>query len=516
MALEMKKEIRSLQTDLLVDLSLLTLCALLLSQAIMVIMMRIELPRELEAVARPLLESAFLELEREAKSNPSLPVDQVWALVKERADPTQMISLSIGSTDLKDLPTQALIHQSLHPEEERLFGLIPYRTSYVYVAQSLNSEIILLRWSMSSFQNLLTSFKFRLFFLTLVIEVILVFLAYWLLFRRNILDPIASLGQVSTRFLQEDWSARVPIGRQDELGKVGEALNEMAHKIEEKEKKLVLTIESLRSANEELELRQNEQLQIEKLASIGRLAAGVAHEVGNPLGAISGYVDILRRSLQKSQVLGAEDIDLCDRIEAETNRISKIIRALLQQARPTKERIGAVLLKPILVRCVSLAQIPSAIDVSYEFEDENACVSAEDDQLVQVFLNLLVNAKHAIDAHKKRAEPGRLTIKCALRKLPIYRNPTTEGGDYDTSVVRALKPEVYWVVTIEDNGIGISEEDQKKLFEPFFSTKEPGKGTGLGLYVTKSIIESFRGAIVLRSAAGYGAAFSVFLPRSKS
>jgi signal transduction histidine kinase len=70
-------------------------------------------------------------------------------------------------------------------------------------------------------------------------------------------------------------------------------------------------------------------------------------------------------------------------------------------------------------------------------------------------------------------------------------------------------------VTIEDNGVGISEGDQKKLFEPFFSTKAPGKGTGLGLYVTKSIVESFRGAISVRSALNYGAAFSVFLPQAK-
>jgi two-component system sensor histidine kinase AtoS len=241
----------------------------------------------------------------------------------------------------------------------------------------------------------------------------------------------------------------------------------------------------------------------------------VAHEVGNPLGAISGYVDILRRSLKKLSV-ASEDVDLCDRIEAETNRISKIIRALLQQARPPKERIRSVVLKPILVRCVQLAQIPSHIDVTYDFEDDLAEVSAEEDQLVQVFLNLLVNAKHAIESRKDRQEPGRLRIRCSLRKLPIYRGGAIEGNDYDTSVVRALKPEVYWVTSIEDNGTGISDEDQKKLFEPFFSTKAPGKGTGLGLYVTKSIIESFRGAIVVRSAFGFGASFSIFLPRSKS
>jgi signal transduction histidine kinase len=307
---------------------------------------------------------------------------------------------------------------------------------------------------------------------------------------------------------------RCQIERQDELGQVAEALNEMARKIQEKEKKLVLTIESLKKANEELEAAQTEQLQIEKLASIGRLAAGVAHEVGNPLGAIAGYVDILRRAMKKISESSAEDLDLLDRIENETNRISKIIRALLQQARPTKERIKSVRIKPVVTRSLSLAQIPQHIEVTFEFEDEQAEVMAEEDQLVQVFLNLCINARHAIDARTDRKEAGHLKIRCASRKLPVYRSSNHELGEYDTSMVRALKPETYWVISFEDNGTGISDDDQKKLFEPFFSTKAPGKGTGLGLYVTKSIIESFRGAIVVRSALGFGTSFSVFLPKA--
>lgn len=342
-------------------------------------------------------------------------------------------------------------------------------------------------------------------------------IGYFILFRRNVLMPISNLSQVSQAFLRGDWNARCVFERQDELGQVAEALNEMAKKIQEKEKKLVLTIESLRKANDEIEAAQHETLQIEKLASIGRLAAGVAHEVGNPLGAISGYVDILRRALKAMPTANADDIDLLDRIENETNRISKIIRALLQQARPTKERIKTVKIKPVVIRSIALAQIPASIEVIYEFEDDSAEIMAEEDQLVQVFLNLAMNAKHAIEARKDRSEQGRLKIRCSARKLPVYRGSGSgEPGDYDTSIVRALKPETYWVTSFEDNGSGISEDDQKKLFEPFFSTKAPGKGTGLGLYVTKSIIESFRGAVVVRSAVGYGTSFSIFLPRAKS
>ncbi len=493
---------RSLRNDLLFDLSLLTLCALLLSEAIFIVILRQDLPEQMAHFAPSYLPGVHRRLMDEFKKGSS--EDDLQALLA-RISPSTDLKLSLSET-----PTS----EEFVTQTSKILGLIPYTQGIQWTQPLGDGRFVQYKWSLDSIQSLLTQFKYRVFFLTLLIEVFLVFLAYFLLFRRNVLLPIGELSRVSRDFLEGRWSSRFDTNRKDELGHIGEALNEMAQKIQEKEKKLFLTIESLRAANEELEMRQNEQLQIEKLASIGRLAAGVAHEVGNPLGAVSGYVDILRRSLKKMSNASPEDIELCDRIEAETNRISKIIRALLQQAKPTRERLKSVQLKGLLVRCVNLAQIPTHIDVSYEFEDESAEAWAEEDQLVQIFLNLIMNARHAIEAKKDRREPGTLKVKCALRKLPLYRSGT-ESSDYDTSVVRALKPEVYWVVTIEDNGIGISEEDQKKLFEPFFSTKAPGKGTGLGLYVTKSIVESFRGAIVVRSAAGFGAAFSIFLPRSR-
>jgi signal transduction histidine kinase len=406
------------------------------------------------------------------------------------------------------------LNGSILIQNEKYLLFFPKIASFRMALPGHQQSVYVYTISLDIFHRILSDFKFKAFLIMLLVAIILVFLGYHLLFRRNILIPIENLSRFSKEFLAENWSARCSVGRQDELGNVAEALNEMASKIQEKEKKLFLTIESLKQANAELEARQNEQLQIEKLASIGRLAAGVAHEVGNPLGAIAGYIDILKRVVTKSGGT-REDIEICDRIETEANRISKIIRALLQQARPTKERIKTVVLKPVLVRSVQLAQIPSTIDLEFDFEEEAAAVLAEEDQLVQVFLNLLVNARHAIEEKKDRTDRGRLKIRCRKRKLPIYKPGVNEGGDYDTSVVRSLKPEVYWVVSVEDNGSGISEADQKKLFEPFFSTKAPGKGTGLGLYVTKSIIESFRGAIVVRSAPNYGASFSVFLPMAK-
>lgn len=512
------KQKLSLKFDLIFDLSMLTFFALILSQGLLIVLFRIQFPRELSDLAHSFLRpthQSFLKsiegAEIDGQAFESSKVLQEFEAFKVKSLSSESwgdIRLEIRSAEAGLEPQGTLIQN-----EKTFLFFLPTVHAFIYRVP-VKDSVFEYSWSIEPFQSAITKFKYRVFLITFLVEAILVALGYFLLFRRSVLVPIKNLSDVSQAFLKENWSARCVIERHDELGDVAEALNEMAGKIQEKEKKLVLTIESLKQANEEIEAAQNEQLQIEKLASIGRLAAGVAHEVGNPLGAISGYVDILRTALSKAK-MSAEDIELCDRIEAETNRISKIIRALLQQARPTKERIRNVKLKPVLVRSVQLAQIPSSVDLTYEFEDEDAEVQAEEDQLVQVFLNLLANSRHALNVRSQKDQPAKLKIRCAQRKLPIYRSGNSEGGDFDTSIVRSLKPEVYWVVSIEDNGIGISEADQKKLFEPFFSTKAPGKGTGLGLYVTKSIVESFRGAIVVRSAVNYGAAFSVFLPKHK-
>jgi len=231
------------------------------------------------------------------------------------------------------------------------------------------------------------------------------------------------------------------------------------------------------------------------------------------LGAISGYVDILRRAIQNPSKLSSEDVELCDRIEAETNRISRIIRALLHQARPSQDRIRSTKIEPILKRSVELAQIPESVEVVFEIPDLNAEVMCERDQLIQVCLNMLINAKHAIES-KGANVSGKIIVRLAQRKLAPYEmRDGDEDSLVDVSTVRALKPQLYWVVSFVDNGVGISDSDKGKLFEPFFTTKDTGKGTGLGLYVAKSIIESFRGTIVVQSALGYGSSFSIFLPR---
>lgn len=508
------EKVKSLRTELIYDLSLLSFCALVLSSGLLIILLRMNLPEQLTGLAKSYISNVHQNFVKTTQlDQPSLDeVKAAWvefsaARFDESADPAGwsqvILEPALGNAESESFSVQ-----------DREFLLVLPTIQDFYYQVPLNDEISLTyRWSLKPLHLILDQYKFIVFFASILIAAVLVFIGYHLLFRRNILVPLKNLSDTAESFLNEEWSARCTVLKRDELGQIAEVLNEMARKIQDKEKKLVLTIQSLQKANEEIEASKNEQLQIEKLASVGRLAAGVAHEVGNPLGAISGYIDILRRSMQKTSE-SKEDLDLCDRIEAETNRISKIIRALLQQARPPQDRIKPVKLMPVVRRSIELAQIPEGISVQVDFEDQEAEALCEKDQLIQVFLNLLINAKHAIESMESQKD-GEIKIRCVSRKLPTYQSSDDDDGEVklETSVVRALKPQTYWMVSISDNGAGIATEDQKKLFEPFFSTKATGKGTGLGLYVAKSIIESFRGAIVVRSSVGYGTSFSIFLPQ---
>lgn len=501
------KKSRSLKSELIYDLSLLTFCSLILSSGLLVLLIRINYPVFFEPQARLLLEGvhrSFLDSTGDLNKIGAEKLHEDFAsFSKKHLDGDSSIRFSMTS-ELLEAPRFSVTTRKV------LFFLkspIDYQLD-MPVTKNLTFHYQL---DFSDFHSFLDRYKYIVFIASLIISAILVLIGYQLLFRKNILIPIQNLSRIANAFLNEHWNVRYEVQRNDELGQIGEALNGMAKKIVEKERKLVLSIQSLQKANEEIETTKNEQLQIEKLASVGRLAAGVAHEVGNPLGAISGYIDILQRSLGGVAGVQDEDRELLNRIESETNRISRIIRALLQQARPPQDRIRLIHLKPVIEKAVELAQIGSNIQLDYDFEDKEAQALSEKDQLVQVLLNLLINARHAIEAKFKEELGGKIAIRCAERKIHSGMSVDQEG--LDSSTLRQLDEKTYWMIRITDNGTGIDKEDQKKLFEPFFSTKETGKGTGLGLYVAKSIIESFRGVISVQSEPGYGTSFSVFLPK---
>ena len=233
----------------------------------------------------------------------------------------------------------------------------------------------------------------------------------------------------------------------------------------------------------ELERRRVEQqlFESEKLAAVGRLAASIAHEVNNPLEAIKNSLYLLTNS--KSVEQNARFLEVARK---ETERVSHIIRQMLGFARRSGEvesvNVNQLIDETLILIEKKLRQ--SRVEVVREFADKLPQVRARADQLRQVFLNLLLNAQQAVGDRG-----GRIKVRTAR---------------FD----QALQPTV--AVHISDTGVGISEQDVARIFEPFFSTRT--KGTGLGLWVTQDIVRHHGGRIEVVSTEGEGTTFTIILP----
>ena len=243
------------------------------------------------------------------------------------------------------------------------------------------------------------------------------------------------------------------------------------------------TVDELQQSNLSLETTKEALVKSEKLASMGQLAAGIAHEVNNPLGILLLHANLLLEDCE-DDTQEAEDVKL---IVDQANRCKKIISGLLNFARQSR-----VVRQPTdLTNLVGevMRTLPFAEGVSVEVVDhlEDPTAELDGDQIVQVLTNLLTNAQHAMP------DGGAITV-------------TLDGTEENV------------IVTVQDEGMGIPEENLGKLFSPFFTTKQVGKGTGLGLAVTHGIVKMHRGQITVESnadpAAGpTGTTFSISLPR---
>ena len=256
--------------------------------------------------------------------------------------------------------------------------------------------------------------------------------------------------------------------------------------------------EELRRSYEELKQSQQLLVRQEKLASLGRLAAGLAHELNNPLSSVAGFAEALQRRVaggQAAEANGLRDFqEYLGLIQEEVERAATIVRRLLDFARMREPTFEPVQLERVLANAVTFVQRTARLAnqriVVAPFP-EGAVVHADGQMLQQVFLNLLTNALDAIEG------AGEVRIEARTRGAGAER-----GG----------RPA--WIdVVVSDTGSGIASEDLGKVFDPFFTTKAVGKGTGLGLAICQSIIEQHRGTIEVASrGVGMGVAVTVSLP----
>ena len=240
--------------------------------------------------------------------------------------------------------------------------------------------------------------------------------------------------------------------------------------------------EDLQSKMDALQRTQQQLVQSAKLAAIGELAAGVAHELNNPLTVILGQAQLLRDKVHADVVVGQK----LEKIEVEAIRASKITRGLLDFSRRREPKHDPVSVNALVPRALELIHSKlrgNDIRVALDLSDEAPIILGDADQLTQVLINLMGNAIDAMD------RAGRLTV-----------STTTVDDDFE--------------LAITDTGHGLDAEQASRIFEPFYTTKAEGKGTGLGLSVTLGILKSHGGSIAVDSVKGSGTTMRVRLPRS--
>jgi two-component system, NtrC family, sensor kinase len=324
----------------------------------------------------------------------------------------------------------------------------------------------------------------------LINAVILGFLGVYRLNRITV-KPIQRLVRRAEAYRDSDDSVFLIDKEDTEFSQLSKSLNRMLMQLTEDKEKLQHTIASLEEANGELEKAQRDLVRAEKLASVGRLSAGIAHEIGNPIGIIKGYLSLLN----DPSIPEAEKADFVQRTESEVERIQSIIQQLLDFARPSGEEQEVVAVHAILKDLEDVCRfqpVLTCIQFELRLNASRDQVMANARQLRQVFLNLVLNAA---DAVREISDEGVLIIQTENRP----------------SSPRSSKPEGL-EIRFMDNGPGVPGEALGNIFDPFFTTKEPGKGTGLGLSVSFTIVEGLGGSIKAESNAEGGTSMTIMLP----
>jgi signal transduction histidine kinase len=269
----------------------------------------------------------------------------------------------------------------------------------------------------------------------------------------------------------------------NEVGQLVLAVERMKKQLARDREKIEHQVEELLDANAELRSAKEQLVLTEKLATVGTLAAGIAHEIGNPLAVLQGYGELLN----DADLPDEKRVEYARAVEVAVGKVSTIIRDLLEFARPVDQSDDTCDVTQATRRAINLvAHQPSfrSIEIRFEASPEGLVAKINGGRLEQVLLNLLLNASHA--------SPKGATVEVRI-------------GEQASGIV----------LEVTDGGEGIPAGIQSKIFDPFFTTKEPGSGTGLGLSICHNIITGFDGTISFESREGQGTTFRIELPRAE-
>ena len=319
----------------------------------------------------------------------------------------------------------------------------------------------------------------RLFLILILLDSLVMIVFGTVLLSRVVVNPLKRLVEVAQRIWRGDLSYRAQVEYTNEIGQLAAAFNQMVERLADKQRDLESTVKKLRDTQKEL-------VKSEKLASVGRMAAGVAHEIGNPLTSVLGHTEILHKKLKRKRLKDGELLlDLVERTRKETERINRIIKDLLQFSKPPSSQRDDVDVNRLIqdsLHVVSMQERFQDITLDLLLEEDLPPIRGNNDQLQQVLYNIFINAADAMP------QGGSISMKTEHK-----------GG---------------WVtISIKDKGEGIPPEDLDRIFDPFFTTKSPDKGTGLGLSISLKIIEDLGGKIKVMSEKGTGTEFIIYLQK---
>ncbi len=302
----------------------------------------------------------------------------------------------------------------------------------------------------------------------------------------QIIKPLQQMVIITKQIARGDLSHKVETKSRDEIGTLAESFNQMVDDLRRAHEELTewgkILEQKVDERTRELKEMQDHLIQSEKLASLGKLSAGIAHEINNPLGGILMYSHLVLEELDKKSP-SAENIN---KIIRETTRCKNIVRRLLEFARPKEPEMSLVNVNEILEYSLSIMEKQTLfqnITITKTLSPTLPRTVADGSQLQQVFMNIILNAAEAMNGE------GKLFIRTDL--------------DSAKNIIE---------IEFTDTGCGIPPENLKRIFEPFFSTKPVGQGTGLGLPICYGIIKRHRGDILIKSETGKGTTFLIQLP----
>jgi signal transduction histidine kinase len=357
--------------------------------------------------------------------------------------------------------------------EEHFLEEEEYLSSFTF--QSDQNIVIVTRVDAQTFYSELNSFRNKILIANIGFAIILVMLA--IIFSRHITTPIHRLIEASQTMGRGNLDKKIVIETNDEIQILANEFELMRERLQESYQHMEEKIEKRTFELQEAQAQVSHQ---EKMASLGMMAAGIAHEIGNPLTSISSMAQVIKRKNENHNIS-----EYVTNILKNIDRISRIVRELVDFSRPSSYEEAPSDLNEIIKSAVGIIKYDRRskyLTYSLNLDPELPKTVLVSDHLLQVFLNILINS---VDASEGSGDE--ISVKSFIRNENIH-------------------------IEFSDKGIGIPEQMQKKIFEPFFTTKEVGKGTGLGLTVSYGFIKKLKGEIKVKSEEGKGSIFSVIIP----